>query len=235
MKYTYVDPPLPSIARWRRLYRDFPRVSALRAMEYDILKDLPLRGRVLDVGGGDAALYAAHLPKGLELASVNIDPKIAPTYVVTPDGNFPIPDESFDGAICFNTLEHVYDAVHTLTETHRVLRPGATLHISVPFVFGIHAHPDDYFRGTPSWWQETLRRVGFAETTLRPLVWGRSVSAGQIGGYRGLLPKRAQFHLCHLLDIAYAAAVFRGETVYTGRRGQRICAVSMGWFISATR
>jgi ubiquinone/menaquinone biosynthesis C-methylase UbiE len=129
----------------------------------------------------------------IELSSVNIDEKIHPTYLITPEGDFPIDDDSFDGAICFNTLEHIYDARHTLTEARRVLRPGATLHITVPFVFRIHGHPDDYFRATPSWWRETLDRVGFSRVELQPLVWGRSVSAGNIGGYRGLLTKRAQF------------------------------------------
>jgi SAM-dependent methyltransferase len=171
----------------------------------------------------------------IELSSVNIDEKIHPTYLITPEGDFPIDDDSFDGAICFNTLEHIYDARHTLTEARRVLRPGATLHITVPFVFRIHGHPDDYFRATPSWWRETLDRVGFSRVELQPLVWGRSVSAGNIGGYRGLLTKRLNFHVCHLVDILYASIVFRGQSTYDDKRGERVCGVSLGWFISATK
>jgi SAM-dependent methyltransferase len=235
MQYTYVEPPLPSIARWRHLYQTYPGNSAIRVLEYEILETLALSGKVLDIGGGDTARYAQYLPDGIDLSSVNIDESISPTYLIAADGGFPIPDDSFDAAICFNTLEHIYDAVHTLSEAHRVLKPGATLNITVPFMFRIHGHPDDYFRATPSWWRETLHRVGYSKVALQPLVWGRSVSAGSIGGYRGLLPKRVQFHVAHLLDVLYAAAMFRGKRSYTGRRGERICGVSLGWFIWATK
>ncbi len=57
MDYIYIDPPKPTLARWRRLYRDFPGNSDLRAMEYETLSAMPLTGRVLDVGGGRKARY----------------------------------------------------------------------------------------------------------------------------------------------------------------------------------
>lgn len=35
MEYTYVPPPLPTIRRWKNLYRRFPGESVLRAIEYE--------------------------------------------------------------------------------------------------------------------------------------------------------------------------------------------------------
>jgi SAM-dependent methyltransferase len=235
MDYEYIDPPLPSVSRFLKLYRKFRGNSPIRVLEYERLEELSIQGDILDVGGGKNARYRDLLPKNARVQSINIDPEIAPTFLIDPDGNFPINKNVFDAAVCFNTLEHIYDARHTVSETHRVLKPGATLHITVPFIFRIHGHPDDYFRATPSWWRKTLEDIGFTSASLTPLVWGRNVSAGDILGYKGLLPKQFNFNICHLKDVLYAAMMFRGKSTYSGKRGERICAVSLGWFISATK
>lgn len=235
MDYEYIPPPLPRFARWRALYRRFPGQSVLRALEYEKLSSLEFRGRVLDVGGGKHARYVGHINGASEIESVNIDPDIEPTYLIRPDEPFPIGDDRYDGVVCFNTLEHVYDAMFVLSEIHRVLKPGATAHIAIPFIFRIHAHPDDYFRATPSWWQRSVERAGFSAMTLSPLTWGRRTTAAMISGSPILMPKKWQSHLAHLMDILYAAVTLpRGDT-YAGPRGERICAVAAGWYISATK
>ena len=235
MDYRYIPPPLPTLKRLSALRRHYPGQSTLRMLEYETLASKPLAGHVLDVGGGRKARYIDHLPADITIVSVNIDPAIEPTHVVPAGKPFPIPDDSIDAAISFNTLEHVYDARFLLAETLRVMKPGATAHITVPFIFRVHAHPDDYFRGTPSWWAETLRQVGFARAELTPLIWGRYTTAGMITSYRGLIPRSIQNYWAHVKDVLYAAVVFRRDTHYAGRRGDRICAVSPGWFISATK
>lgn len=234
MDYEFIPPPLPTLARWRNLYKRFGRVSVLRAMEYETVATLPLSGRVLDVGGGRKALYQKYLDAGLEIDSVNIDPAIEPTYLIEPGDPLPIDDATYDCAICLNTLEHVYDPRAVLAEIFRVLKPGGTVYITVPWVFRIHAHPDDFTRASPSWWRETARQIGFSRMELKPLVWGRYTTGGMITGYRGIWP-RGQFHLAHLKDWLYARVSFAGQDTYAGRRGARICNASPGWFISATR
>ncbi|MDT8856002.1 class I SAM-dependent methyltransferase [Paracoccaceae bacterium Fryx2] len=233
MDYRYVDPPTPGWARWRSLYRHHAGLSVLRVLEYEKLAQQPLAGRVLDVGGGRNARYLSQLPADITLESVNIDPKIDPTHLITPGAPFPMADDSYDMSICLNTLEHVYDGAAVLAEIFRVLKPGGTVYVTVPFIFRIHAHPDDYFRATPSWWRETFRRAGFSGLTLQPLVWGRQTTAGMITGYRGPFP-RGQFHLAHLRDLAYARLTRCGAT-YSGRRGERICAVAPGWFLTGVK
>jgi SAM-dependent methyltransferase len=235
LDYTYVLPQLPGLRRWRRLFRNFAGNSEIRVLEYELLARQKIVGKVLDVGGGKKSRTRNYLPKELNPDSVNIDPAIEPTHLIMPGDGFPMADDSYDGAVCLNTLEHVYDAKGILAETQRVLKPGATLYITVPFMFRIHAHPDDYFRGTPSWWRQALEDTGYSKAELTPLVWGRNVAAGMIGGYRGLLPKRWSMHLAHLKDIAYAKLMFAGKSTYEGKRGERVCAVSAGWFIAATK
>jgi SAM-dependent methyltransferase len=235
LKYSYRYPPLPSFARWRAIYRDKKDLSCLRALEYERLRELTFDEPILDVGGGRKSLYRSLLPKELAYDSLNIDPAIEPTYVVTPGERFPIAGDRYQTCLCLNTLEHVYDARFVLDEIHRVLAPGGIVHITVPFIFRLHGHPDDYFRGTPSWWRESLARAGFTEAELQPLLWGRITSAGSIKGYRGLL-RRAQFHLAHLTDIFYAALYYGSNGGrYSGRRGDRVCAVALGYFISARK
>ncbi|MGB8814754.1 MAG: class I SAM-dependent methyltransferase [Paracoccaceae bacterium] len=233
MNYIFTPPATPSLSRWRTLYGQEKNMSVLRALEYEALTAHPLSGRVLDVGGGANARYMAHVPANVQVDSVNIDPAIKPTYLIKPGDPFPVADNTYDYVICMNTLEHVYDGVAVLKEIHRVLKPGGTVYVTVPFIFRIHAHPDDYFRATPSWWRESFDRVGFASLTLLPLVWGRQTSAGSISGYGKLLP-RFWFHVAHLKDLAYAKVTGMGAT-YDGRRGERICATSNGWFMAGVK
>jgi SAM-dependent methyltransferase len=235
LNYSYVSPRLPSLSRWRKIYSGHADISCLRALEYEKLAETELSGMVLDIGGGDNSLYRSFLPEGIDYQSINIDPDIRPTHLVGPEGTFPIPDGTVPTCICLNTFEHIYDAKFVLDEIYRVLAPGGVVHITVPFIFRIHGHPDDYFRATPSWWRETLERTGFAEAELHPLVWGRYTSGASISGYRGVL-RRLRFHLAHFADLIYARLAFSGTGGrYAGRRGERICATSLGWFISAKR
>ncbi len=233
MDFRIQPPPLPGFARWRDLHRRFSGNSLLRMMEYDTLSRLDITGRVLDVGGGAKARYRRYLPADIDYASVNIDPEIEPTWLIRPGEPFPIDSDSFDWVVSFNTLEHIYDPRPTLAESFRVLKPGGTMVITVPWIFRIHAHPDDYNRSTPSWWRETLEQTGFASATLLPLVWGRNSTALSISG-SGLMPKQLAAYWAHAKDTLYAKLRFPSG-VYDGRRGESICGVSVGWFITARK
>ena len=235
MEYVYIPPPLPTFGRWCALRQKFPDESVLRTLEYERLETANIHGRVLDIGGGRKACTKPFFEQVDELDSVNIDPEIEPTYHVEPDAPFPVEDGIYDVVVCLNTLEHIYSAEFVLQEAFRVLKPNGVIFISVPFIFRIHAHPDDFFRGTPSWWKETMRRAGFSRMEIQPLIWGRYTTAGMISGYRGLLPATLQRECSYLKDLLYAVLVFRGVDRYEGRRGKRICAVSPGWFITATK
>ena len=233
MDYTFTPPPTPTFARWRALYQDHPGLSCLRVLEYEAVGKLEITGHVLDYGGGQNAPYTGLLTQAADVKSANIDPGIAPTHIVEPGDPLPFDEGAFDNVVCFNTLEHIYDPRASIAEIHRVLKPGGRAIITVPWIFRIHGHPDDYTRATPSWWQETCRQVGFSALDLQPLIWGRYTSAGAILGHRGLWP-RGQFHYQHLKDWLYAKISIRQPT-YAGKRGERVCAVASGWCMVATK
>lgn len=235
MEYKLIDPLLPSIKRWFGLKSKYGNLSTLRFLEYEKLFGLELKGKVFDLGGGDNAKYKPKLKGDFEYSSANIDPDIAPTWLVKPGDKLPIKAGQFDICITMNTLEHVYDPHFLIKEIHRVLKKGGTVHISVPWMFRIHGHPDDYNRLTPSWWKQAMTEAGFSSTEVTPLIWGRKSTARSFSGSNGLF-KSLQNHWVHIYDCIYAFACFRGtERRYSGRRGQRICNVALGHFISATK
>ncbi len=53
-------------------------------------------------------------------------------------------------AICVETLEHCADPPAACRELTRVVADGGACIVSAPMLLGIHAHPNDYFRFTPS-------------------------------------------------------------------------------------
>jgi SAM-dependent methyltransferase len=61
-----------------------------------------------------------------------------------------LPDAAAGTIVCVDTLEHVFEVGSAAAEMIRLLQPGGMLLVAVPLDFHIHAHPDDYWRLTPS-------------------------------------------------------------------------------------
>lgn len=59
-----------------------------------------------------------------------------------------ITDASYDAVFCSGVLEHVDDCHGAVAECHRVLRPGGTFLVGVPFAQRLHRVPQDYWRFT---------------------------------------------------------------------------------------
>ena len=97
--------------------------------------------KVLDVGCGDASNYQAWLVRQVgKLAAIDISATgIANAVRLGIDAKvhdlsqrFPFEDDSFEGAVCIEVLEHLYDPKFTVAEIFRVLKPGGLLVASVP-------------------------------------------------------------------------------------------------------
>ena len=59
-----------------------------------------------------------------------------------------IPDKSIDCVFCSGVIEHVDDYSAALKEITRILKPGATLLLGLPFRQPLHMAPLDYWRFT---------------------------------------------------------------------------------------
>lgn len=122
-------------------------------------------GKVLDVGCGTKP-YRDLFPSasdyvGLEIdTSTNRATKHADFYY---DGltTFPFDDASYEGVICNQVLEHVFNPDQFLQEIARVLKPGGNLLLTVPFVWDEHEQPWDYARYSSFGLRNLLESNGF--------------------------------------------------------------------------
>jgi SAM-dependent methyltransferase len=112
-----------------------------------------LRGTVLDVGCGEMP-FRSMLPPGTAYTGLDV-PQAGDfgmrrhTEVVDFDGlNIPFADASFDNILCTEVLEHAADPATLVAEMTRVLRPGGTLLVTVPFSARVHHSPYDFHRFT---------------------------------------------------------------------------------------
>lgn len=59
-----------------------------------------------------------------------------------------VDDSSFDTIFCSSVLEHIWDHQTMWREMTRTLKPGGKMIMGVPFIYGLHEVPHDYFRWT---------------------------------------------------------------------------------------
>jgi len=122
-------------------------------------------GLLLDVGAGDKRFE--------HYFSNRVERYVALDYPTTFFGspknvdvfgtalNLPFADGRFDTVVSFEVLEHVPDSRVTLTELHRVLKPGGVLILTTPFLWGEHCQPHDYYRFTVHGLKRLLEDTGF--------------------------------------------------------------------------
>jgi len=128
-----------------------------------------LRGEVLDVGCGTKP-YRTSIPAE-RYVGLDIDNPLARLRggadVYYDGGRFPFPDGSFDGVLCSQVFEHVFNPSEFLVEIRRVLRPGGTLLLSVPFVWDEHEQPHDFARYSSFGLRAVLAQEGFEVVAIR--------------------------------------------------------------------
>lgn len=120
-------------------------------------------GRVLDVGCGQkpySCLFNCDEYVGLEIDTPEnrIFKKADKFY----DGkHIPFGDSFFDSIVTNQVFEHVFNPDEFLSEICRVLKPGGTLLITVPFVWDEHEQPYDFARYSSFGLKAVLERNGF--------------------------------------------------------------------------
>lgn len=106
-------------------------------------------GPILEIGSkdyGSTSSFRQFYPDG-EYVGVDMEPgKNVDLVVDLTKGVGELPKHHFALGICCSVLEHVRKPWVFADHLTSVLRTGAALYMSVPWVWRYHAYPDDYFR-----------------------------------------------------------------------------------------
>ncbi len=94
-------------------------------------------GKVLDVGSG----WRVHYENAVRL---DINPDYNPDVVADIQRGTDFPDSHFDTVLMFDVLEHLEYPHRAVEEVKRMLKPGGTIYITVPFCFPRHG--EEYYR-----------------------------------------------------------------------------------------
>jgi SAM-dependent methyltransferase len=166
------DPFLQPSVALSKIDRFLPRQTILQAIKRN---HAHLRGCCLDVGCGDQPYKPLLLQTPFEISELlGLDRagqrcQSTPPDLVWHNGTIPLPDASVDSALCTEVLEHCPDPGLLLAEVHRVLKPGSSLVVTVPFLWPLHEVPHDWCRYTPFALRQILASAGFRVAELRAL------------------------------------------------------------------
>lgn len=113
------------------------------------------KGDVVDIGAGESPYKHLLTDKGVRYIGLDTHEAAKFGYgdqdVRYFDGKtMPFEDGSVDNLLCTEVLEHVEDPKAFADEMHRILKPGGSAVITVPWSARYHYIPFDYFRFTPA-------------------------------------------------------------------------------------
>lgn len=146
--------------------------SFLRREEYKALGELSVDGAILDVGGSKKSGYHELIQGTHTITTGNIDASYGIDVVFDAQKPWPFPDASFEGVLLVNILEHLFEYTVAIREAHRVLKDGGVVAGVVPFMFNVHASPNDYFRYTKSTLEKVFENTEFNEVRITELGTG---------------------------------------------------------------
>ena len=187
-----------SFSGFLRTLRDVMDISIMRTLMNQLIETINFKGEILDIGGGQKCNYR-NILKCKKYTSVNIDNNIFPDVLIKVDEKIPIDDNTFDICLMFNVLEHIYDWDFIFGEVKRLLKNNGKIYIIIPFLYPIHAAPNDYMRVTSSFLEKFLIKKNFINIKIYPLTYGPFTNS-QIIGYSHRKIKAIQSFLSVILD-----------------------------------
>jgi SAM-dependent methyltransferase len=160
--------------------------TLLRRAECKALSTVTLSGEVIDLGGDKDAEYLSYIKGTFTVTALNIDPASKPDITHDLEQPMPIKDAQYDHALLMNVLEHMFKYRELLQETVRIIRPGGSIVVIVPFLFPIHPSPNDYWRFTQQTLQKEFELLSLSDISITPL--GHGVFAARYVLLDRLLP-----------------------------------------------
>lgn len=212
-------------------------MAGLIAECFDVYLRQYAKGRLIDLGCGTVPLYAAYEPFITENVCVDWGGTIHSSLFVDQEcdlaGALPFGNSDFDTIILSDVLEHIPQPEVLWREMARILAPGGTVLLSVPFLYWIHEVPHDYYRYTEFALRRFAKEAGLKMQVLKPLGGAPEVLAD-------VLAKNLLMHV----PVAgkWCAAAIQGGTraLLRTRFGRRISdatavAFPIGYFLVAEK
>lgn len=136
------------------------RPSLCRYMTDNYLKKILSKtyGKVLEIGASPNSPYKKW-SKSKEYLLTNYDLD----YKKNKDFQFDLkidiksidlPNDEIDFVICVSVLEHIDDPLISMHEMLRVLKPGGSIIVAVPWQYPYHKAPKDYIRFSVDWFSQ---------------------------------------------------------------------------------
>jgi len=151
----------------------------LVAAQYDRHLKEHARGRLADLGCGKVPLYEAYRALVAETFCIDWQNSLhGGEYLDLAcdlSGPLPLPDQAFDTVILSDVLEHLPEPQALWHENARILCKDGRLLLNVPFLYGLHEVPHDYYRYS----EFALRRFA-AGAGLEVLLLERTGGAPQV-------------------------------------------------------
>ena len=104
-------------------------------------------GKILVLGAGERTPEYKKVFANHDVCCSDVHLQYKPDIVFDAH-NIPFQNEYFDGVVACQVLEHTIEPWEVAKEMQRVCKPGAFIHIEVPFAFPYHSPPYDFFRFT---------------------------------------------------------------------------------------
>ncbi|MGL4909120.1 MAG: class I SAM-dependent methyltransferase [Bacteroidales bacterium] len=142
-------------------------ILATKLKLYFYAKYIPLHtfGNLIDLGCGQVPLYQIYKPYTLTQTCVDWENSLHKNELLDFNCNLnqklPIKDNTYDTVILSDVLEHIQKPQQLLNDIHRILTTKGVLLLNVPFYYGIHESPYDYYRYTEFALKDLLTTAGF--------------------------------------------------------------------------
>ncbi len=159
--------------------------SIIRDLEHEMLSDLYLDGKILDLGGNRLSGYQSYIKGNHEFVVVNYgDMHPGEDLSFDIQERFPLGDETYDHIISMNVLEHIFGFENVFSESNRVLKVGGRFVSTTPFMHHVHGSPDDYFRYTKSTIVKLASKYSFEVEEIKVMGYGLfSLIFQTVGGW----------------------------------------------------
>lgn len=161
------------------------RISSLDEFERDYVKPAP--GPALIVG---SKIYRDKPDRRkLHRDAIGVDMLEGEGVDFVVDLEEPLPiwltGRNFAHIECMSVLEHSRRPWLLAANLERMLEPGGTIFVSVPFCWRIHAYPDDFYRFTPAGIRAIFPGIEWRDLMLAAdeLTRGRRLPATKVDGH----------------------------------------------------